>query len=67
MVSATLSSDTSMGWNRRAKARSFSMYPRSSLCVVVPMQRMSPADKGGFNKLDASMVPPEAAPAPTMV
>src|SRR5574337_293003 len=67
MLSATVGSTTSIFWKRRASARSFSNTPRYSWNVVDPMQRNSPEDSIGWIRLDASMVPPEAEPAPTMV
>ena len=62
-----LGSSTSIFWNRRAKAWSFSNIPRNSVNVVEPIQRNLPELSTGFNKLDASIEPPDAAPAPMMV
>ena len=55
-----------MGWKRRSRAASFSMYLRYSLMVVAPTQRSSPRARGGLSMLEASMAP-SAAPAPTRV
>ncbi|MCY1296987.1 hypothetical protein D9M70_464080 [compost metagenome] len=66
-VSSTDGSVTSTFWKRRARARSFSKMPRNSWKVVEPMQRISPDDSRGLSRLDASITPPEAAPAPMMV
>ncbi len=60
-------STTSIFWKRRASARSFSNTPRYSWNVVEPMQRSSPFCSTGLIRLDASMVPPDAEPAPMMV
>ncbi len=57
----------SIFWKRRASARSFSKMPRYSWNVVEPMQRSSPDARAGLIRLLASMVPPEAEPAPMMV
>ncbi|MNG11981.1 hypothetical protein D3C84_955590 [compost metagenome] len=67
MVSSTDGSTTSTFWKRRAKARSFSKMPRNSWNVVEPMQRMSPDDSNGLSRFEASITPPDAAPAPMMV
>ena len=66
MVSSTLGSLTSTGWNRRSSAASFSMCLRYSSSVVAPMARSSPRASIGLSMLPASMAP-SAAPAPTMV
>ena len=66
MVSSTLGSATSTGWNRRSNAASFSMYFRYSSRVVAPMQWSSPRASMGFNMFPASMAP-SVLPAPTMV
>ena len=39
-------------------------YP---LELVAPVVFRAPVDRAGFSGLDPSAVPPEAAPAPTMV
>ena len=57
----------SIFWKRRASAWSFSKMPRYSLYVVEPMQRSSPLASAGLIRFDASMTPPEAAPAPITV
>ena len=67
MLSAMVGSTTSIFWKRRASARSFSKMPRYSWKVVEPMQRNSPEASIGLIRFDASMVPPEAEPAPMMV
>ncbi len=66
-MSSTDGSVTSTFWKRRAKARSFSKMPRNSWKVVEPMQRISPEDRTGLSRLEASITPPDAAPAPMMV
>ena len=67
MVSASDGSSTSIFWNRRDSARSLSNDCFTSANVDDPMQRRAPEASAGFNRLPASMVPPEAEPAPTMV
>mmetsp|Transcript_11297 Transcript_11297/g.25964 ORF Transcript_11297/g.25964 Transcript_11297/m.25964 type:complete len:214 (+) Transcript_11297:1641-2282(+) len=64
--SCTFGSGTITCWNRRSSAASFSMYLRYSSRVVAPTQRSSPLASKGFNRLPASMAPPEP-PAPTIV
>ena len=66
MVSSTVGSSTSTGWNRRSSAASFSIYLRYSFRVVAPMQCSSPLASMGFNIFPASMEP-SVLPAPTMV
>ena len=66
IVSSTLGSPTSTGWNRRSRAASFSMYFLYSSSVVAPMARSSPLASFGFSMFDASTAPC-AAPAPTIV
>ncbi len=66
MVSSTEGSATIMGWKRRSRAASFSMYLRYSLMVVAPTQCNSPRARGGLIMLEASTAP-SAAPAPTRV
>ncbi len=61
MVSSTVGSETSTGWEA-----SFSMYWRYSLRVVAPMQWSSPRASRGFKRFPASMLP-SVLPAPTMV
>ena len=46
---------------------SFSMYLRYSSIVVAPMHRSCPRASAGLRRLDASMLPPDVAPAPTTV
>src|SRR3546814_6479474 len=58
---------TSIFWNRRSRARSFSKWLRNSLYVVEPMQRIVPPERAGFNRFDASIAPPLVAPAPMTV
>ena len=67
MVSAIDGSGTSIFWNRRDSAWSFSKMMRYSLYVVAPMHFRAPVDNAGFRRLEASSVPPEAAPAPIIV
>ena len=59
-------SRTVMGWNRRSRAESFSIYFRYSSRVVAPMTWISPRERAGFRMFAASMAP-SAEPAPTMV
>ncbi len=66
MVSSTLGWSTTIGWNRRSSAASFSMCFRYSSRVVAPMQCSSPRASIGFRRFEASMAP-SAAPAPTTV
>ena len=66
MVSARLGSLTVIGWKRRSRAASFSIYFRYSSMVVAPMTWSSPRDRAGFRIFAASMAP-SALPAPTMV
>mmetsp|Transcript_46988 Transcript_46988/g.109524 ORF Transcript_46988/g.109524 Transcript_46988/m.109524 type:complete len:333 (-) Transcript_46988:751-1749(-) len=68
MVSATVGSGTSTGWNLRSSALSFSTYFLYSSIVVAPITCKSPRDNAGFMMFDASMAPPPPSPpAPTMV
>jgi hypothetical protein len=67
MASPTVGSTMSIFWKRRANARSFSKMPRYSWNVVEPMQRSSPFASTGLIRLEASIVPPLAEPAPMMV
>src|SRR6185295_14403008 len=67
MASATDGSLTSIFWNRRTSARSFSKYWRYSLYVVEPMHRTVPDASAGFRRLEASIAPPDVAPAPITV
>src|SRR5574340_1597438 len=64
---AAIPSGTSTFWKRRDKAWSFSKIPRYSVYVVAPMQRKLPDESAGFSRLEASSVPPDAAPAPISV
>ena len=66
MVSSTVGSATSTGWNLRSSAASFSIYWRYSFKVVAPIQCSSPRASIGFNRLPAS-IEPSVLPAPTMV
>ncbi len=66
-VSATVGSTTSTFWKRRDRAASFSKMPRYSVKVVAPMHLSWPLESAGLSRLDASSVPPDAAPAPISV
>jgi len=66
-VCSTVGSTTSTFWKRRLSAASFSKMPRYSVKVVAPMHLSAPLDSAGLSRLDASSVPPEAAPAPIRV
>ena len=66
IVSSTVGSPTSTGWNRRSSAASFSMCLRYSSSVVAPIVCSSPRASIGFSMFDAS-IEPSAAPAPTTV
>ena len=55
-----------IGWNRRSRAPSFSMYLRYSSSVVAPMHWISPRARAGLSTLEASIAP-SAPPAPTSV
>ena len=66
-VSSTEGSTTSIFWKRRDSARSFSKMVRYSVKVVEPMHLSSPEASIGLSRLEASMTPPDAAPAPMMV
>ena len=66
MVSSTVGSLTSTGWNLRSSAASFSMFLRYSSMVVAPTTCSSPRASAGFSMLEAS-IEPSAAPAPTTV
>ena len=57
----------SIFWNRRDRARSLSKYFLYSSYVVEPMHFTFPFDRSGFSMFDASMEPPDTAPAPTTV
>mmetsp|Transcript_87426 Transcript_87426/g.189377 ORF Transcript_87426/g.189377 Transcript_87426/m.189377 type:complete len:374 (-) Transcript_87426:640-1761(-) len=69
MVCSSEGSGTLIGWKRRSRALSFSMYLRYSSIVVAPMTWRSPRERAGFMMLPASMAPPPSPvpPAPTMV
>ena len=67
IVSSILGSITSTFWNLLASARSFSKCCLYSLYVVDPIQRSFPPCSAGFNKFEASIAPPEVAPAPITV
>ena len=66
IVSSTVGSFTITGWNRRARAASFSTYLRYSSSVVAPTQCKSPRAKAGLIRLAASIAPSDL-PAPTSV
>jgi hypothetical protein len=66
MVCATVGSFTSMGWNRRSRAASFSRCLRYSSRVVAPIVWSSPRASIGL-RIDAASMAPSAAPAPTNV
>ena len=55
-----------IGWKRRSRAPSFSMYLRYSSSVVAPMHCSSPRASAGLSMFEASIAP-SAPPAPTMV
>ena len=63
-ASSGLGSLIKTGWNRLSSARSFSIYLRYSVIVVVPIVCISPRAREGFKIFDASIAPPEP-PAPT--
>ena len=65
IVSSTVGSSTSTGWNRLSRAASFSIYLRYSSRVVAPMQCSSPLASIGFSMLPASIAP-SVLPAPTI-
>ena len=67
IASSTVGSLTSIFWNRRTSARSFSKCCRYSLYVVEPMQRSTPDCSAGFSRFEASIAPPDVAPAPMTV
>ena len=56
-----------MGWKRRSRAASFSMYLRYSSMVVAPITWISPRDSGGLEDVRRRRCEPSAAPAPTSV
>ena len=60
-------SSTSIFWKRRDSARSLSNDCLTSLKVVDPMHRSSPEASAGLRRFPASIVPPDADPAPTSV
>mmetsp|Transcript_2299 Transcript_2299/g.5769 ORF Transcript_2299/g.5769 Transcript_2299/m.5769 type:complete len:218 (-) Transcript_2299:920-1573(-) len=64
-VSSQLGSSTMMGWKRRSRAVSFSMYLRCSSSVVAPMHCSSPRASAGFSRLEMSRPPPPPPPRPT--
>jgi hypothetical protein len=66
IVSSTVGSLTNTGWNRRARAASFSTCLRYSSSVVAPTQCSSPRASAGFSRFEASIAP-SALPAPTSV
>jgi hypothetical protein len=65
-VSSTVGSSTISGWNRRARAASFSTYLRYSSSVVAPIQCSSPRASAGLIRFAASIAP-SVLPAPTSV
>ena len=65
-MSSLLGGSTWIGWKRRARAASFSMYLRYSSNVVAPMHWISPRESAGLSTLLASIAP-SAPPAPTSV
>ena len=65
-MSSTVGSLTKTGWNRRARAASFSTCLRYSSRVVAPMQCSSPRARAGFRRFEASIAP-SPLPAPTKV
>ncbi len=66
IVSSTVGSRISTGWNRRSSAGSFSTFFRYSSIVVAPITWSSPRASAGFSMFEASIAP-SAAPAPTTV
>ena len=66
MVCGTDGSSTSMGWNRRSSAASFSRCLRYSSRVVAPIVCSSPRASIGL-RMEAASMAPSAAPAPTSV
>ena len=66
-VSSMLGSSKSTFWNLLAKARSFSKTVLYSLKVVEPMNLMGLLPSIGLSKFEASITPPEVAPAPIIV
>eukprot|EP00053_Salpingoeca_punica_P015009 m.137219 g.137219 ORF g.137219 m.137219 type:complete len:316 (+) comp16600_c1_seq1:3077-4024(+) len=67
MVSSTVGSLTITAWNRRARARSFSMCLRYSSSVVAPHKCKSPRARAGLRMLPASMEPPPERPRPRIM
>ena len=65
IVSSTVGSFTSTGWNLRSSAGSFSIYFLYSSSVVAPMQWSSPRARSGFKMFPASIAP-SPFPAPTI-
>ena len=66
IVWATVGSSTTIFWNRRSRAASFSRCLRYSSSVVAPIVWSSPRASIGF-RIDAASMAPSAAPAPTRV
>ena len=64
MVSWIVGCSTMIGWKRRSRAASLSMFLRYSLMVVAPITWSSPRDNAGLRMLAASTEEP-AEPAPT--
>ena len=62
----TVGSSTTIGWNLRSRAASFSRCLRYSSRVVAPIVWSSPRASIGLRMLAASIAP-SAAPAPTSV
>ena len=66
-VSSTLGSSTSIFAKRLLSALSLSKKFLYSAYVVAPIHFRSPRANAGLRRLEASMLPPLVAPAPTMV
>ncbi len=66
-LSRTVGSTTSTFWKRRDSAASFSKMPRYSVKVVAPMHLSCPLRAPASAGCEASIAPPEAAPAPIRV
>src|ERR1044072_4882530 len=63
-ASGLLGGATTIVWNRRSSAPSFSMYLRYSSRVVAPMHWTSPRARAGLSTLEASIAPSAARRAP---
>mmetsp|Transcript_1072 Transcript_1072/g.1200 ORF Transcript_1072/g.1200 Transcript_1072/m.1200 type:complete len:200 (-) Transcript_1072:1261-1860(-) len=64
IVSSTVGSLITKGWNLRSSAPSFSIYRRYSGVVVAPNIRNSPRANAGFRRLAAFMAPSPPPPVP---